>query len=234
MGKRRWDFKKTCIGMLLLVTCSLSSFLFLFVNAKADNIIRTGIVEASSLNFRSGPGTEYGVVGYLSNGDQGTIIGEKTATTGKIWYNMIVNGKNGWASSSYIRVVETIVKEDAEFEAYLAAQGFPESYRPQLQAIHAQYPNWVFEARQTNLQWKDAVAGESALAKNLVHNSALSSWKSTQSGAYNWTTGVWTEYDSGGWVAASTEVVQHFLDPRNFLDTTNIFQFHRSIPKHPP
>jgi hypothetical protein len=31
---------------------------------------------------------------------------------------MVVNGKEGWASSSYIRVVETIVKEDAEFDAY--------------------------------------------------------------------------------------------------------------------
>jgi len=226
MGLRKWNFKKTCISMLLVVACSLSSFLFLFINAKADNIIRTGIVEvSSSLNFRSGPGTSYGVVGYLYNGDQGTIIGQDTASNGKIWYNMIVNGKTGWASSSYVRVVETVVKDDVDFDAYLTAQGFPDTYKAQLQALHAMYPNWVFEAQHTNLEWKDAVAGESTLAKNLVHSGAVSSWKSTQDGAYDWETGEWTEYDSGGWVAASTEIVQHFMDPRNFLDSTNIFQF---------
>ena len=226
MVLRERNLWKTCLSMLLVVTCFMTSLLFLHMNVNAENVIRTGVVEVtSSLNFRSGPGTEYGVVGYLYNGDTGIIEEEAPATNGKIWYKMTINGKTGWASSSYVRVIETVVKEDPEFNAYLTAQGFPETYKAQLQALHAQYPNWVFEAQHTNLNWQDAINAESSLARNLVHSGAATSWKSMQNGAYNWETGVWIEFDSGGWVAASTEIVQHFMDPRNFLDSTNIFQF---------
>lgn len=221
---RNW--RKTCLSILLIIVCLGTSLLFLNINVNAGTVIRTGTVEvSSSLNFRNGPGTEYDVIGYLKNGDSGQIIDEATATTGKIWYKMVVNGTTGWASSSYVKVTETVVEEDEEFDAYLAAQGFPESYKAQLQALHVQYPNWVFEAQQTNLNWSDAVSGESALGKNLVHSGAVTSWKSTQNGAYDWESGTWVEFDSGGWVAASTEIIQYFMDPRNFLDSTNIFQF---------
>lgn len=221
-------FGRTCLSILLVVVCLMTSLLFLYINVKADTIIRTGIVEvANSLTFRKGPGKEYGVVGYLSNGDSGTIIGEETATTGRVWYNMVVDGREGWASSAYVRVEETVLVEDGDFDAYLDAQGFPESYKAPLQALHATYPNWVFEAQHTNLDWDAAINGESVLGRNLVHSSAPTSWKSTQSGAYNWETGdgEWVVFDSGGWVAASTEVLRYFMDPRNFLDDTNIFQF---------
>lgn len=220
------NVSKTCLSILLIIVCLGTSLLFLGINAEAKTIIRTGTIEVSnSLNFRSGPGTEYGIVGYLKNGDSGQIIEEKKATTGKIWYKMTINGKTGWASSTYVKVTETIVEEDKDFDAYLAAQGFPENYRAQLQALHAKYPNWKFEAQITNLTWEAVIKGESALGKNLVHNSADNSWKSTQTGAYDWEKNEWKEFDSGGWVAASTEIIQYYMDPRNFLDSTNIFQF---------
>lgn len=221
------QLRKTCLGILLGAVCLMTSLLFLFIDAKADTIIRTGIVEISSgnLNFRTGPGTEYDVIGWLKNGDSGVIHEDKKATNGTVWYKMTVGNKTGWASSTYVRVVETVVKEDKDFDTYLAEQGFPESYKAQLRALHTMYPNWVFQAQHTNLNWSDAVKGESALGTNLVHSGAESSWKSTQNGAYDWKTGEWYEFDSGGWVAASTEIIQHFMDPRNFLDSTNIFQF---------
>lgn len=220
------NVSRTCLSILMIIVCLGTSLLFLGINADAKTVIRTGTVEvSSSLNLRSGPGTEYGVVGYLKNGDSGEIIEEKAATNGKIWYKMIINGKTGWASSTYVKVTETIVEEDKDFNAYLAAQGFPENYRAQLQALHVKYPNWKFEAQITNLTWEAVIKGESALGKNLVHNSADNSWKSTQTGAYDWEKNEWKEFDSGGWVAASTEIIQYYMDPRNFLDSTNIFQF---------
>ena len=221
------QLRKTCLGILLGAVCLMTSLLFLFIDAKADTIIRTGIVEISSgnLNFRSGPGTEHDVIGWLKNGDSGVIHEDKKATNGTVWYKMTVGNKTGWASSTYVRVVETTVKDDKDFDTYLAEQGFPDTYKAQLRALHAMYPNWVFQAQHTNLNWSDAVKGESALGTNLVHSGAESSWKSTQDGAYDWKTGEWYEFDSGGWVAASTEIIQHFMDPRNFLDSTNIFQF---------
>ena len=220
------NVSRTCLSILLIIVCLGTSLLFLGINADAKTVIRTGTVEvSSSLNLRSGPGTEYSIVGYLKNGDSGEIIEEKAATNGKIWYKMNINGKTGWASSSYIKVTQTIIEEDKDYNAYLAAQGFPESYRAQLQALHAMYPNWKFEAQITNLTWDEVIKGESALGKNLVHESAESSWKSTQTGAYDWEKNEWKEFDSGGWVAASTEIIQYYMDPRNFLDSTNIFQF---------
>jgi beta-N-acetylglucosaminidase len=210
----------------MIVVCLGTSLLFLGINADAKTIIRTGTIEvSSSLNLRNGPGTGYDVIGYLKNGDTGEIIGEDTASNGKIWYKMNINGKTGWASSSYVKVTETIIEEDKDYDAYLAAQGFPETYRAQLQALHAKYPNWKFEAQITNLTWDEVIKGESALGKNLVHESADSSWKSTQTGAYDWEKNEWKEFDSGGWVAASTEIIKYYMDPRNFLDSTNIFQF---------
>ena len=220
------NVSRTCLSILMIVVCLGTSLLFLGINADAKTIIRTGTIEvSSSLNLRNGPGTGYDVIGYLKNGDTGEIIGEDTASNGKIWYKMNINGKTGWASSSYVKVTETIIEEDKDYDAYLAAQGFPETYRAQLQALHAKYPNWKFEAQITNLTWDEVIKGESALGKNLVHESADSSWKSTQTGAYDWEKNEWKEFDSGGWVAASTEIIKYYMDPRNFLDSTNIFQF---------
>ena len=217
---------KTCLSLLLAVVCLTTSLLFFKINAKADNIVRIGIVEVvGSLNFRSDAGTENAVIGYLSNGQSGVILAEKKASNGVLWYQMTVNGQTGWASSNYVRVTEQVIKEDKEFTEYLNAQGFPASYHASLQALHAKYPNWVFEAQHTNLTWSEVITAESSLARNLVHAGAPTSWKSMQNGAYNWETGTWISFDSGGWVAASTEVIQHFMDPRNFLDETNIFQF---------
>lgn len=221
---RKWS--RTCLCILLVVVCLGTSFVYIGINANAKTVIRTGtVVVSSSLNFRKGPGTEYDVIGILKNGDTGEIIDEDKATTGKVWYKMVINGKTGWASSSYVKVTETIIDEDKDFDAYLTAQGFPETYKAQLQALHAKYPNWKFEAQITNLTWDEVIRAESALGKNLVHKSAVSSWKSTQTGAYNWETNEWIEFDSGGWVAASTEIIQYYMDPRNFLDSTYIFQF---------
>lgn len=219
---------KTCLSILLAVVCLMTSLLFFQINAKADNIVRIGIVEVvGNLNFRSDAGTENPVIGYLSNGQTGVIHAEKKASNGVLWYQMTVNGTTGWASSNYVRVTEQVIKEDKEFTAYLVAQGFPESYHASLQALHAKYPNWVFQAQHTNLTWTEVINAESVLGKNLVHAGAATSWKSMQNGAYNWETSTWKVFDSGGWVAASTEVIKHFMDPRNFLDETNIFQFLR-------
>ena len=44
-------------------------------------------------------------------------------------------------------------------------------------------------------------------------------------GAYNWNTGSYVAYDSGGWVTAAPSVVAYYMDPRNWLDSTYIFQF---------
>lgn len=226
MNLQERNVKTTYRNILLVIICVLAGLLFWDIIAQAETIkIGTvhGIESGSSLNFRKEPvnGT---VIASLKNGDKGTIVAEKTVS-GYKWYQMNVNGTVGWAREDFINVTIVDISSDGDFEAYLTAQGFPESYKAQLRVLHAEYPNWVFEAQHTNLDWNEAITEESALGKNLVHTSSISSWKSTQTGAYDWTTGEWTVFDSGGWVMASKEMIQHCMDPRNFLNSTDVFQF---------
>lgn len=221
LGRKRL---RTCLSMLLIVTCLLASFSFYNIRTNAKTI-QIGTVTASSLHLRAAAGKDNAHVTYLYAGESGTILGQGTAPDGKVWYQMNIKGYTGWASSDYITVSYQDVQEDESFEEYLNRQNFPETYKSQLRILHTQYPNWVFEAQHTNLNWNDVIAAESALGKNLVSNGSPSSWKSTEEGAYDPATGQWKEFDSGGWVAASSEIVQYYMDPRNFLDSTNIFQF---------
>ncbi len=225
---RERNWKKTCLSVLLAVVCFMTSLLFLGINARAVSVIRTGTVTADSLRVRNAPGTvNTTTIGYVYEGDQGQILEEGRDADGDLWYKWTINGMTGWSSAEYIEVREVIIDNDGDFEAFMAAQGFPESYKEQLRILHTKYPNWVFQAQQTNLTWAEVIEGESKLRKNLVHGGAETSWKSTQNGAYDWATGQWVEFDSGGWVAASTEIIQYFMDPRNFLDDTSVFQFLR-------
>ena len=115
--------------------------------------------------------------------------------------------------------------EEIDFEDYLDQQGFPESYKPFLRELHALYPNWVFEAFHTDLVWEDVIAEESISGKNLIPNSKSIEWKSLEAGAYDWTKDKFVVYDGSTWVTASKEALEYYMDPRNFLNESNIFMF---------
>lgn len=196
-----------------------------------DSYAYTGAatVKATSLNVRSGAGTSYSSVGRLAAGAAITVVGEKGGTDGKLWYQIQYAGSNGavntgFVSSEYVRLPVSY-KEDVNFEAYLNTQGFPESYKNGLRQLHAQYPNWVFKAKNTGLDWNTVIENESLLGRNLVSLGSVSSWKSVEDGAYNWDNSTWTGLDGGNWVAASRDIIMYYMDPRNFMDETYVFQF---------
>lgn len=110
-----------------------------------------------------------------------------------------------------------------DFEAYLNEQKFPESYKPYLRELHNLYPNWVFKAQHVDYDFEYAV--EKELDKSLVHISSISSWKSIEGDAYDWESSSWKGFDGPNWVRASREIIRHYMDPRNFLGTTSVFQF---------
>lgn len=63
-------------------------------------------------------------------------------------------------------------------------------------------------------------------ARSLVYKGSISSWKSMEEGAFNWSTGQWvTNWDGDYWAIASRELVAYYMDPRNFMDNNGIFQF---------
>lgn len=199
----------------------LSAFVAVYAGS-----VRYGVVTGTEvgLSVRAGAGTSYTRLGLIYDGTTVTITGEKKASDGATWYAIDYNGGTGYVISTYIRLISS-GEDDKEFEAYLKEQGFPQSYWSGLKTLHAMYPEWVFKAQPTGFDWDYAVDQETVIGKSLVQSTSKSSWKSTDPKAYNWDTGKWTEFDTGGWVAASREIVAYYMDPRNFLTQNSIFQF---------
>src|SRR5699024_8772439 len=72
------------------------------VNKNHPNAGKTGSVTASSLNFRTGPTTNFSIIKALSQGTKVSIIGENSG-----WYKVKVGSQKGWVSTSYISVPGT-------------------------------------------------------------------------------------------------------------------------------
>lgn len=232
----RNDFihKLKCVAVSLITAITLiagTSLYHSYCNAATSAVV----AGAAALNVRSGPGTEYdnittnsGEKIALPNGYSVTILDETRDSSGNIWYHISFTyeytEKTGYALSNYIKE-RTSDTSNGDFEAYLDNQGFPDSYRDALRTLHAKHPAWIFEAQHTNLKWSDVLSEESKVGKNLIQNSAISSWKSMEAGAYDYTTNKWVVFDGSDWVAASKALIAYYLDPRNFLNDTEIFQF---------
>lgn len=194
------------------------------LTASAANM--TGSCTADVLNVRSGAGTGYSKTGTVSYGDSLTILSETTDSSGAKWYKISCGNVTGYVSAAYVQLTSsgTQGSSDADFESYMTKQGFPESYKPYLRTLHEQHPKWIFTAQKLGVDWSTALKEECVVGRNLVHSSALASWKSMEKGAYDFNGGYWYGLD-GSWVAASKEIIMYYMDPRNFLNDTYIFMF---------
>lgn len=202
--------------------------------------IKKGTVTGNYVRVRKAPVNGEHIC-YVMTGDVLVIQGEETGTDSKVWYQVTFTYNSaetsGYIRSDFVTVKEETVEDesmddaeidisaDMDFEAYLTAQGFPESYKDALRSLHMSHPEWEFRAVQTGLNWADVIAAESKVGSNLVTKNAIASWKSTEKTAYNWKTDTWYTFDGGAWVAASKELVEYYMDPRNFLSDTTVFQF---------
>ncbi len=122
-------------------------------------------------------------------------------------------------------------EEDAA-EAYstddyndLIAAGFPASYAKPLAILKETYPNWEFEPQIVGLDWTASVEAECVAGENYVSINTYDGYKSTDTWAYSWETNTWYTFDTGKWNGANPAVVAYYMDPRNFLNETAIFQF---------
>ena len=170
------------------------------------------------------------IVAQLDTGYPIEVLEEVNADDGFKWYRIKFSKndkeREGYVRSDLVTIVNTnynTQSSDADFEEQI--KEFPDDYKAQLRALHEKYPNWQFEAVKTGLEWSDVVKNESKVGRNLVAKTSIASWKSTEPQAYNWASNTWYGFDGGSWAAASTELIQYYLDPRNFLDDSGIFQF---------
>ena len=90
-------------------------------------------------------------------------------------------------------------------------------------SLKAQYPNWNFKILYTDLNWSDVISGEyqghGTSPKNLVQKSAnyQGEWICPICGD--------KPYDNGSWRCASEKAIAYMMDPRNSLNSSDIFQF---------
>lgn len=232
MRKKKRSVIISCMMIMVMVVCLFTDTLFRpgIVYGYTE---KTGVVSVdagSVLNVRDGVGTSgTKVIAKLNPGVTVTITGESNASDGSLWYHISYGSITGYVSAAYISNVQDKIEytEDADFEAYLNTQGFPDSYKDALRALHARYPKWVFVADHLNYTWDEALKGQSVVGRSLITKNAISSWKSLDKGSYNWDTGTWYTFDGGAWCAASTELVAYYMDPRNFLNDTYIWMFEK-------
>ncbi len=103
---------------------------------------------------------------------------------------------------------------DNNFENTLNAQGFNETYKKKLRALHTVHPNWTFENMRTNLDFTAAARAEQSVSSidmggAYYYVNANGSYVSTEP----------------GWYLANMETVKYYLDPRNFLNENYILMF---------
>lgn len=92
---------------------------------------------------------------------------------------------------------------------------FPESYQKLLREFVEDtfHDNWNFQAYYTGIDWNDFINGESAHGRNRVHSSFDTAHRCSCGDL------------SSGYYCANSEITSYFIDPRNFINETNIFQF---------
>lgn len=216
------------LTVLALCICLAASSMFI---SSASAFPTTGrVTSANGTDLYDGAGyPPHKKVDRLENGAEFVAVGEEMDNDGDWWYK--INYGEGNSKTAYIYSGRceldrnTSVTDDPQFDAQMAAEGFPESYRTLLKNLHALFPNWQFKALKTGLDWTEVLNGETTPATSLVPTSWSDSYKSYESGSYDWNTSSFIVYDTGKWVNASRETVAYYMDPRNFFDQTYIFQF---------
>lgn len=187
------------------------------------------------INVRSGPSQNYAMLkdkkGQNATLINGTRVEALAYQNGYYKCNITIDGeqKVGWLYADFVRLYTT-PEGDEEFVAQMKAQGFPDSYIESLRILHSQHPTWVFTADKTGLDWNTAVNEESAFQRALVNYTSPTSWKRIDDLAYTWKTadnkdGGFKKLDGFHWEAANSIATAYFMDPRNFLTESEVFQF---------
>lgn len=97
---------------------------------------------------------------------------------------------------------------------------FPADYHSPLWLLHVKQPAWQFAAINTGLEWTTFIDAQDETDRSLVSaSSSPASWVEPGSPVY----------DGTSWKAATRQVIEHFADPRNFLNEIDIFQFEKMV-----
>lgn len=146
------------------------------------------------------------------------------------WYKVSYgDNKEGYVCGTYV-ITDVVVDDNDEdiilYKNSLKAAGFPDSYIDDLAKIHLQYSKWNFIPFKTNLDWNTVIENESYKGRNLVYYTYGEGYRSKKDYSYNYATDEYYRHSTEtNWWYASEEAIKYFMDPRNYLNTKNIFMF---------
>lgn len=92
-------------------------------------------------------------------------------------------------------------------------------YTELINELKQAHPDWNFTIFYTGLDWEQVIKNETTAChgRNVVPSSKSGAWKCAVCGE--------TSYGGSSWRCASEAAVSYYMDPRNWLNDTYIFQF---------
>ena len=230
---------KPFLIILILLALVLSELYFLFrEQPKAEQIfpVRGVITADPSCNMRQDPNTQRESIRELRKDVFVTVLGPvegEMVGDSTVWYEIQYGNLYGYVSEHFVRLDNQVPAApglsaefpgESEFLQDLQNQGFPADYQEKLLALYRKHPSWTFKALHTNYSFDTAVRGQNRPGVNMVTATAPPEYKSKAEHDFNYESNTWHEYEPG-WVGASEALIAYQMDPRNFLDEIQIFQF---------
>lgn len=212
--------------IIVFVTLFVCSF-FLMYNVSAASYTARAYIN-SSCNVRTGPGTQNKRITSLYTGSYYNLVVDQTFTDtnnhydcNSDWYQVYYNGIDvGYVCGDHVDVIHSYNTDDVApqttCEVEMSNLGFPSSYWGGLCALKERHPNWQFVALQTGIDWSYAVERESSCGKSYIQTSNEEFMDRSCNNQYGW---------DSSWKNASQTAVAYYMDPRNFLSESYIFQF---------
>ena len=233
--------KNKLLNLSLLMIIISIMFLNILV-VKADEQARIGnTTDNQGALLRKGPGTNYNSILTVPYNGLVTVL-QKNITSEKgcdnsNWSKVNYNGTEGYVCAKFLVTVSesttptpsTPTMSDAEFEQYLTNQGFDETYKVPLRALHKSHPTWTFVGIKTKYSWSNAISQENVAKRSLYQatSNAAQGFLSTDDAYYNWYTNTFKKMEGSTWYQASTQAIAYYMDPRNFLNESGIFMFEK-------
>jgi len=222
------SFKKKLLSLMLSVILIIAVIPYGAFTVSAEEI--RGVTNSDAKMY-SAPGTggthslrESVYMQTVPKNTTVTILNEERDADADLWYLVrLADSTQGYLYSG--RVNKTILSYDADFEAILL--NFPESYRSYLRILHGVYPNAKFVADILDVSFEDALNSEYGTSykdnKKFVEFAYKNAaWRDPRAEIdHNWE----IAEGNGRWTFASKEGIAYFLDPRNYLDSEQVFAF---------
>lgn len=205
------------------------------IDLSGSNGIIACYEDATSLPMRSSSNGGYTVLN-LNCGDKVEILDTDISGSGSCysWYKVSKDGSVGYVCGKYVtttslsKVAQQFYKNNSlsDYNTKLKNAGFPDSYLPYLDELHARHPGWKFEALKTGFDYSTVTSLESAVGVSLIQGSEVGH-RSTAGGSYNYYNDSFNVLDGSSWYAANHATVSYYMDPRLYLKPDYVFMFEK-------